>query len=171
MTTPFLGEITLCAFPFAPRGWAFCSGQMLPISQNTALFSLLGTTYGGNGQTTFALPDLRGRRPMGMGTSTLGSSYQQGQQAGVETVTLTLAQIPSHTHALNAVSGVGTSSSPQNAHLAASAVDSPYTDATAAGINTQLLAPAGGTQPHNNLPPFLVMNFVIALQGVFPSRN
>lgn len=171
MANPFLGEISLCAFNFAPRGWALCNGQLLSIAQNTALFSLLGTTYGGDGRTTFALPDLRGQRPIGMGSSAQGRTYQQGEQAGVETVTLALADIPAHTHPMRAASGVGTGSSPQDAYPAASAVDAPYTDASAIGFNTDLVVPNGGSQPHDNLPPYLVMNFVIALQGIFPSRN
>ena len=165
MGTPFLGEIRLCSFNFAPKNWALCNGQLLPINTNQALFSLLGTTYGGNGQTTFALPDLRGRRPLHD-----GNGYTLGQRAGAEAYTLKLAEMPAHTHYVRVQSAVGTQEAAAGGYLAASAVDLPFAD-TAQGANTQLLTSVGGSQAHMNLPPYLVLNFIIALQGVFPSQN
>lgn len=167
MATPYLGEIRLCSFNFAPRNWALCNGQLLSIAQNTALFSLLGTVYGGNGVQTFALPDLRGRRPLGM-----GNSNPVGEQSGTETHTLAFAELAAHTHPLAASNVVGSSPTLQNAYLAASAVDAPYADTTLVGVNTDMVVPnSTGSLSHENLPPYLVMNFVIALTGNFPSRN
>ena len=163
MAEPFVGEIRLVGFSFAPRGWAFCDGQLLPISQNNALFSLFGTTYGGDGRTTFALPDLRGRVPIHKGQGPGLSRYVQGQKGGAETVTLTVAQIPahSHNHSGNLRPGdnpVGTSN----------AVDVRQNIAPNATFNSQN---TGGGQSHENRPPYLVLNFVVALVGLYPSRQ
>ena len=174
MASPFLAEIKMFAGNFAPRGYAFCSGQILSIAQNTALFSLLGTTYGGNGQTTFALPDLRGRVPIHPGQGPGLSLYNLGEQGGAETVTLIATQIPAHTHALNVNTGAGTNAAPAaNEVLAAStARDKLYTTAAPnATLAPQAVGTAGGSQPHTNIQPYLSVNFIIALQGIFPSRN
>lgn len=173
---PFLGEIRMFAGNFAPRGWATCDGQILPIAQNTALFSLLGTTYGGNGQTTFALPDLRGRVPVHVGQGPGLSPYSLGQSAGSENVTLTSGQMPGHTHTLNASSAGGDAGSPQNA-VSAMVTDTQgnafngYTASPNTTMSPQAIAPAGGNQPHANIQPFLCLTFIIALEGIFPSRN
>ena len=174
MASPFLGEIKMFGGNFAPRGYAFCSGQILPIAQNTALFSLLGTTYGGNGQTTFALPDLRGRVPVHQGQGPGLSPYDLGQVGGTETTTLTVNQMPSHNHFIAANSGPGTTAAPaSNAALAAStARDRLYTtNATNTNLAPASLSPTGGNQPVSILQPYLVINFIIALEGIFPSRN
>ena len=166
-----IGEIRMFAGNFAPRSWAFCNGQLLSIAQNTALFSILGTTYGGNGQTTFGLPDLRGRVPVSSGQGPGLSSYTLGEQGGVEAVTLLSTQIPAHTHGIGANSGLGTQAAPGNTRYIAASDrrDNQFADSS----NTSL-APttsAGGSQPHSNLQPYLTVNFIIALQGIFPSRN
>lgn len=154
---PYIGEIVMYGFNFAPRGWAHCNGQMLPIAQNTALFSLLGTTYGGDGQTTFALPDLRGRVPLHAGQGPGLSSYTQGERSGSETVTLLASQIPGHSHTLPEVQvrGVGTQA----------------VGATTGGaLGTATTSAVGGAQPHPNMPPYLALYYSIALEGIFPSR-
>ncbi len=175
MSEPFIGEIRFFGFNFAPRGWAMCSGQTLSISQNTALFSLLGTMYGGNGQTTFALPDLRGRVAIHVGQGPGLQNYTQGEMSGEETHTLIATEMPAHTHSITASSAIGTQSSPAGAVIAGSdpsrgsahfAPDNP--DSTLAA---QTISAAGGSQPHNNLQPYLVGNYCIALEGIFPSRN
>ena len=172
---PWLGEIALVPYNFAPRGWAFCDGQILPIAQNTALFALLGTTYGGNGQTTFALPDLRGRVPMhtGGGQGPGLSAYSLGEQGGVENVVLIQGQMPVHNHLENVSSANGTSDNPSNAILARNASGVPQygTGAPNAAMAAGAIANAGGGQPHENRPPFLGLNYIIALEGIFPSRN
>ncbi|NVI85584.1 phage tail protein [Janthinobacterium sp. BJB401] len=176
MADVYLGQIMMGGFNFAPRGFAACNGQMLPIAQNQALFSLLGTAYGGNGSTTFALPNLQGCTPVGAGSSVDGSwqpaPYQTGTRAGQETVTLLPTQIPPHTHAANAVTTPGTSKNPTNTVFGGSGAESIYGSAgpqvTLAG---QTLALAGGNQAHPNMQPFSVINFNIALNGIFPSRN
>lgn len=173
---PFIGEIALIPYNFAPQGWAFCDGQLLSIAQNTALFSLLGTTYGGNGQTTFALPDLRGRVPLHTGGSGAGpglSSYNLGEQGGVEAITLLASQMPSHNHLVNASSANGTSDSPASAVMGKNASGVPQYSGAApnATMAAAAIAAAGGGQPHENRPPYLGLNYVIALQGIFPSRN
>lgn len=155
-------------FNFAPRSWAFCDGQLLPISQNTALFSLLGTTYGGDGRTTFALPDLRGRVPLHEGTGPGLSSYLLGQKGGLENVTLTTAQIPAHTHSPQCSSDDPNSGSPANGFPAA--VGTPIYSTTQ-NASMGATGSAGGSQSHENRPPYLALNFCIALQGIFPSRN
>jgi microcystin-dependent protein len=176
MSEPFLGEVKLVGWNFAARGWAFCDGQLLPISQNTALFSLLGTMYGGDGRTTFALPDLRGRAAIHKGRGPGLSDYRQGARGGVERVTLTQTEIPSHNHnaRLQAENRPGTSDDPTNnmpAQLAgayrsqARADDVPMNPAAVLSDNV------GGSQSHENMQPFLVMNYIIALVGIFPSRS
>lgn len=165
---PFIGQISVVAFDYAPRGWALCNGQLLSIAQNQALFSILGTTYGGNGTTTFALPDLRGRAAMHAGTNPLGAC------AGAENVQLNQAQIPPHNHSPRAISAVGTLPSPANNVWAASAgADNPYAPAGSADVVMLPAAsgPCGSNQPHDNMPPVQVLNFIIALQGIFPSRS
>jgi microcystin-dependent protein len=167
MAEPFLAEIRLCSFNFAPRGWALCNGQFLPINQNQALFSLLGTTYGGNGQTTFALPDLRGRRAIMQ-----GGGHTLGEKAGTESHSLSLNEIPMHQHGVTVSTAAGHSNSPVNAYPASSSLDMGY--AASAGAITGAggsVGNAGSSQPHQNLSPFLVLNYIIALQGIFPSPN
>jgi microcystin-dependent protein len=167
---PYLGEIFLVPYNFAPRGYAFCQGQILPIAQNTALFSLLGTTYGGNGTTTFALPDLRGRVAESTGQGPGLSNISLGQVGGSETVTLTQNQMPAHGHPASSTQAAGTSTRPSNQFPAASQpVYAAATDGTT--LNPGFIQPVGGSQPHNNLQPFLGLNYIIALEGIFPSRN
>ena len=171
---PFLGEIYLSGINFAPRGYAICAGQILSIAQNTALFSLLGTTYGGNGQTTFALPDLRGRVPVGQGQGPGLANKTLGEVAGVEAVTLIATQMPAHTHPLKAVKEVGDASDPTNALLAnTGALDREYksTPGTSTTMSSAAIGVTGGSQPHDNMPPYLVLNMYIAMEGIFPSRN
>lgn len=179
MAQPFLGEIRIVAFTFAPRGYALCAGQLLPIAQNTALFSLLGTTYGGNGQTTFALPDLRGRRPVHNGQGLGLPDVVLGEVAGQEVVTLLTNELPAHTHSVRAVRGgsaADPSTDPTGAAWSNEVLGSPQNMPYTTGVATTNLAPsaigsAGGSQPHPNLPPYLVLNYVIAVEGAFPSRN
>jgi microcystin-dependent protein len=174
MADPFVAEIRIFPFNFAPKGWAFCDGQILPISQNTALFALLGTTYGGDGKSTFALPDLQGNSPMHPGQGQGLSLRDLGEIGGEETVTLLVSEIPVHTHIVNSSAILSTTSTP-----ASNMVLSRSVNGTAYGVldNTgtqvfgpEALAPAGGSLPHNNLQPYLVLNYCIALQGVFPPR-
>jgi len=165
MSEPFLAEIKLVSFNFPPKGWALCNGQLLPINQNQALFSLLGTTYGGNGQTTFALPDLRGRVAMHE-----GDGHTLGERAGASAHTVTVSELPQHTHTLNAQSGAATTPVPTNGVLASAA--NLYADASAlVALHPASVTSLGGSQPHENRQPFLALNFVIALQGIFPSRT
>ena len=174
MADPFVAEIRIFPFNFAPKGWAWCDGQLLPLSQNTALFSLLGTTYGGNGKSNFALPDLQGRAPMHPGQGPGLSLHDLGESGGSETVTLLESEIPAHTHAMRAHDlDLGELNAPApNRTLAKSANATAY---VAAGNLVQMapaaLAPAGGDQPHNNMQPYLTFYFNIALQGVFPPRG
>ncbi|RNF86433.1 phage tail protein [Montanilutibacter psychrotolerans] len=176
MTEVFLGQIMMTGFQFAPRGFALCNGQLLAISQNTALFSLLGTQYGGNGQTNFALPNLQGRVPVGFGSSVDGAWQPPvlsiGQTGGVESVTLLVTQLPTHNHLLQGTSVAGTSRNPTD-KLYGTNTASLYASSGSAlvALNADTLAPAGGTQPHQNMQPYKVINFCIALQGIFPSRN
>jgi microcystin-dependent protein len=171
---PFVAEIRIYGFNFAPKGWAFCDGQILPLSQNTALFSLLGTTYGGDGKSNFALPDMQGNAPMHPGQGPGLSLHDLGETGGSETVTLLESEIPSHSHAWKASAADAGSGSP-----AANQVGNPsglnmYAAASGAPLvafNANALAPAGGDQPHNNMMPYLTLNFCIALQGVFPPRT
>lgn len=169
---PFLAEIKVFAGNFAPRGWALCEGQILPINQNQSLFSLLGTTYGGDGRTTFALPDLRGRAPVSQGNGPGLSNYNLGQRGGEATHTLTTPELPAHNHTgqINANASAGSESSPSGSYLAAHP-NAFSEDATGAKIEGVVTGNTGGGQPHNNMQPYLAMNYIIALQGVFPSRN
>jgi microcystin-dependent protein len=175
MSDPFVAEIRMFAGNFAPRGWAFCNGQLLSIAQNTALFSLLGTTYGGNGQTTFALPDLQDRSPMHQGQGPGLTDHVMGESSGEATVTLLVSEMPAHTHQPQAdVSGSG-QTSPANAAWGAGGRGRPPAYATnsnpGAALSPQALALAGNNQPHNTRSPYLGVSFIIALQGIFPSRN
>lgn len=180
MGTPYLAQVKMFGFSYAPRGYALCNGQFLPINQNQALFSLLGTTYGGNGQTTFALPDLRGRTPMGGGSSVDPNwqpNFLLGQRAGSESVTLNNSEMPQHVHQVNASTAAGNNRIPSNRVYATSTNPvtpiSLYAPATGAlvGLNPSSVGQSGGSQPHTNMQPYITMNFCIALQGVFPSRN
>jgi microcystin-dependent protein len=165
MTTPYLGEIRIFSFDFAPRGWAYCAGQILSIAQNQALFSLLGTIYGGNGVTTFALPDLRSRVPIHA-----SSSHALGESAGAESHTLTLNQIPQHNHAM-AASTSATTGSPGGAIPGTPTAAKPYRNGSVGAQLAPSLANSGNNQPHPNIQPYLTVNFSIALQGIYPSRN
>ena len=167
MPTPFLGEIKLISFNFAPIGWAFCNGQFLPINQNQALFSLMGTMYGGNGQTTFALPDLRGRVPMHV-----GNGHTQGEAGGSSTTTISLSQLPAHTHTLMGSPSTSANTPSATTVLGKSAPQAVYGGAAnLVAMDATSIANTGGSQAHMNLQPYLVLNFVVALQGIFPSRN
>ncbi|WP_420111076.1 phage tail protein [Pseudactinotalea sp.] len=165
----FLGTIQLFGFNFAPRGWALCQGQLLAVSQNSALFSLLGTTYGGDGQTTFALPDLRGRVPMGQGQGAGLSGRVVGDVGGTEAVTLTPGQLPAHTHGVSAASAA-TSKSPSVARPAVAAGGAAYGTAATVSMAAGMVQPAGQSQPHDNMQPYLVGNWCIAVEGIFPTR-
>lgn len=169
---PFVAEVKIFAGNFAPRGWATCNGQLMPLSQNTALFSLLGTTYGGDGKSTFALPDLQGRTPMGPGQGPGLSYHDLGESAGEETLTLLLSELPQHNHGIGAVNFPGDTNQPVGNALARSSEGSIYS--TAASPMVQLganaIAPMGTNQPHNNMQPYLTLTFIIALQGIFPQR-
>jgi microcystin-dependent protein len=173
MAEPFLGQIQAFGFNFAPRGWAMCNGQILPIAQNTALFSLLGTQYGGNGQTTFALPDLRSRVSIHQGQGPGLSSYVIGEQSGTETVTLQVTQMPAHNHGivLLANSGDATSGKPSGKFMAQTAAATYAATQDGTGMGPQSTGITGGSQPFQILQPFLVINWCIALEGIFPSRN
>ena len=172
MSEPFLGEIRMVGFNFTPRGWAMCNGQLLSIAQNSALFALVGTIYGGDGQSTFALPDLRGRLPLHQGQGPGLSSYVIGESIGVESVTLISTQLPMHQHGVVVARDGGRTSSPSGNLLASGEADV-YTHDTGSAVqmSPQEVALAGGSQPHPNLQPYLCINFVIALEGIFPSRS
>lgn len=166
MGTPFMGELRTVAFNFAPKGWALCSGQLLPINQNQALFALLGTRYGGNGQTNFALPDLRGRTQIHV-----GPGHTQGQRAGEEFHTLTIAEMPQHLHMAQASTSAGSSQTAAG-NVLGSVPGRLYTDpANLTTLHPSTISNVGGSQPHENRQPFLVLNVIIALVGVFPSPN
>lgn len=173
MASPYIGEIKMFGFNFAPRGWAFTNGQLLAINQNQALFSLLGTTYGGNGQTSFALPDLRDRTPLHFGSSVFGN-YPQGSIGGGANHTLLSAELPLHSHSVVSTTAAAPAAAigPENA-LPAVAGHQPYRSGAVQSVQmkTGLVQNAGGGQPHSNLQPYLVVNFCIALTGIFPSRN
>lgn len=173
MSDPFVAEIRMFGFNFAPRGWAFCDGQLLPLSQNTALFSLLGTTYGGNGQSNFALPNLQGAAPMHPGQGPGLSLHDLGESGGSDTVTLLESEIPSHTHALTASTQPGEDPSAAGESLGRSVGASLYkTGATQlVPLDAAAVPTVGGGVPHNNLMPYLTVNFCIALQGVYPPRT
>jgi microcystin-dependent protein len=164
--TPYLSEVKIIPWNYPPKGWAFCNGQFLPINQNQALFSLLGTTYGGNGQTTFALPNLQGRAPIHV-----GAGFTQGQAGGEAAHTVTVSEMPAHTHLLNVQPGSGNATTGSGNFLANAGSDL-FTAPTAfVAMNPAAVTNTGGSQPHNNMQPYLVVNYIIALQGVFPSRN
>ena len=166
-----LGSIIIVPYNFAPRGFAPCDGQLLPINQNQALFSLLGTTYGGDGIQTFALPDLRGRAPIHRGQGPGLQNYDQGQNGGEETVTLDITQIPNHSHIAMASTSPANTGSVAGASWGRPRVLLYSASAPSTPMSSAALAPAGGSQPHDNLKPFLVVNYAVALQGIFPSRN
>ncbi|MEA2484662.1 MAG: hypothetical protein QOC55_2609 [Thermoleophilaceae bacterium] len=167
MSEPFLSEIKICAFNIAPKGWAFCNGQFLPINQNQALFALLGTTYGGNGQTTFALPDLRGRCAIHMGQGTT-----LGERAGEEAHTLTQNEMPQHIHPNGVVKANASTDVADSTVIPATATLDMYGNAAnLSAMDPGVVSNTGGSQPHQNMQPFLTVNFIIALQGIFPSQN
>lgn len=169
MATPYVGEIRMFGGNFAPAGWMFCQGQLLPISENEVLFQLIGTTYGGDGQSTFALPDLRGRIPIHQ-----GNGFILAETGGAEEITLTVSQIPAHTHPMLASATAATSLSAGNAALAAATLASisPYgSDAPRTNLAAQAIVPVGGSQPHTNFQPYLCVSFIISLFGIFPSPS
>ena len=172
MSTPFLGETRTFSFNFPPKGWALCNGQLLPINQNQALFSLLGTTYGGDGRVNFALPNLQGRVPMHF-----GNGLSLGQSGGEASHTLSVAELPAHTHTLRGTSDTARLQAPTNALLAQAPINVYSTSAVASGAETSVgmnpaaVTTAGGSQPHENMQPYLVLSVCIALQGIFPSQN
>jgi len=172
MGSPYLGEIRMFGGSFAPVGWALCDGQLLPIDENSALYNLLGTTYGGDGVTTFGVPNLASRAPIHVGTGG-GATYIQGQSVGVEQVTLTIAQIPSHSHVPECSTVDATSASPTGNVPAVTASLKMFSPATTPNIAmaASALASVGGNLPHDNMPPFLAISFIIALEGAFPSSN
>jgi microcystin-dependent protein len=166
MSEPFLSEIKIVSFNFPPKGWALCNGQLLPINQNQALFALLGTAYGGNGQTNFALPNLRGRVPIHMGNG----HDTVGEAAGSTSVTINIQQLPTHIHGAANTNANATTNDPTNAFLGAA--NNLYTSpGSLTTMHPSSVTSVGGSQPHNNMMPYLVLNFIIALQGIFPSRN
>jgi microcystin-dependent protein len=175
MADPFVAEIRIFPFNFAPKGWAFCDGQILPLSQNTALFSLLGTTYGGNGQSNFALPNLQGSAPMHPGQGPGLSLHDLGETGGSETVSLLEAEIPAHTHTLQASNQPGEDPAPNPSEALARSVGASLyqsvTNTNLVQLSPNALVPTGGDQPHNNMMPYLTLNFCIALQGVYPPRT
>lgn len=166
MSEPFLSEIKIVSFNFAPKGWAQCNGQFLPINQNQALFALLGTTYGGNGQTTFALPNLRGRVPI-----SFGNGHTLGEAAGTTSVTVNIQQLPTHLHFVQASNTAADTNAAAN-HMFGLVAGRNYTDPAAlVTLGPTSVTSIGGSQPHNNMMPYLTLNFIIALQGIFPSQN
>ncbi|WP_108668107.1 phage tail protein [Euzebya rosea] len=172
MSEPFLAEIRIFAGNFAPRSWALCNGQLLPIAQNTALFSLIGTTYGGDGRTTTQLPDLQGRLPMHPGRGPGLTARQLGERDGAETVTLNASQVPNHDHSATAVDGLARDSRPEDNRFAAGRAIGHYVDATAGSAAAMTpLGSSGGGQAHNNLMPSLALSYIIALVGLYPSRS
>jgi len=171
MSDPFIGEIRLFGFNFAPVGWAMCQGQLLSISQNTALFSLLGTTYGGNGTTNFALPDLRGRVPLSMGQGTGLANYVLGQSAGAETTSLSAAQLPTHTHTLQGSAAPASSDQPGGGVLGRTSQSIYSAPPASVALDPSSVTSTGGSQPVDLHQPYLALNFCIALQGIFPSRG
>jgi microcystin-dependent protein len=166
MSEPFLSEIKIVSFNFPPKGWALCNGQLLPINQNQALFALLGTTYGGNGQTNFALPNIRGRVPIHM-----GNGHTLGEAAGSTSVTVNIQQLPTHIHLLQATSNAAVGDDASNSVLAQAGLNAYAAFSAGAAMGPQSTTSVGGSQPHNNMMPYLTLNFIIALQGIFPSHN
>jgi microcystin-dependent protein len=176
MSEPFLAEVRIVGFNFAPRGWAFCDGQILPINQNQSLYSLLGTTYGGDGRTSFALPDLRGRTPLHVGRSNGGDDHLLGGKSGEETHTLSAGEMPQHDHAMQASDAGANAPGPTGAYLARTSlagglVYSTTSETPNKNMGSSSITNTGGGQAHNNMQPYLAVNFCIALQGLFPSRN
>jgi microcystin-dependent protein len=173
MASPFIGEIRSVGFNFAPQGWAFCAGQIMPISQNSALFALIGTIYGGDGQSTFGLPNLRGRVPVGTGNDGFGNTYAIGQTGGADEVTMTVGQLPAHNHMANCTDNAGTQAGPAGSIWATdgSGATAEYDSPTGQAMNAAAIQPAGGSTPHENRQPLLAINFVIALVGIFPTQN
>ena len=172
MPEPYIGEIRMFAGNFPPNGWAFCEGQTLPISENDALFTLIGTTYGGDGQETFNLPNLASRVPIHMGTGPDGTTYQIGEMAGTEQETLTVQQIPNHTHPAIASTSIGTANTPAGNVTSQSVSVKVYiADAPSGAMDAQAVTPVGGSQPHENCQPFLCINFIISLFGVSPTQT
>jgi microcystin-dependent protein len=168
MSEPFIGQVSIVPYDFAPRGWTSCNGQLLPINQNQALFALLGTAYGGNGQTNFGVPDLRGRVAMGVSSA----HPELGEKGGAESHVLTIAELPQHVHAPTASTAAGSTPVPGGNLLARMAPANPYAaPATLAALNPSTVASVGGSQAHENMQPYLTMHFVIALSGIFPSQN
>lgn len=171
MSDPFVAEIRIFPFNFPPTGWAFCNGQLLPISQNTALFSLLGTTYGGDGRSTFGLPNLQGNAPMQPGQGAGLSSRELGETSGAESVTLLSSELPVHNHTVNTTNNDANNSQPANRFIGrGQPLYATPTPANLQQMAPQILAVAGGGLPHNNMQPFLALNFCIALQGIYPQR-
>ena len=170
MSEPFLAEVRIVGFNFAPRGWAFCDGQILPINQNQSLYSLLGTTYGGDGRTSFALPDMRGRVPIHVGRSNGGAFHTLGQKSGEETHTLSAAEMPQHTHVAKASNLAGNNPIPGN-NVLARANNLYHAPSNLVALASGTVANVGGGQAHNNMQPTIAVNFCIALRGLFPSRN
>ncbi len=167
MAEPFLSEVRIFSFVFAPKGWAQCNGQLLPINQNQALFSLLGTTYGGNGQTNFALPDFRGRVPIHD-----GAGHTLGERGGEQAHTLSVQELPAHSHTVNVTTGIADLQYPTtNSYWAAGGPSAGFHPNSNAGMDPSTILPTGGSQAHLNMQPFLTLNFCIALQGIFPSPN
>jgi len=167
MAQPYVGEIRMFAGNFAPAGWMFCEGQLLPISEYETLFNLIGTTYGGDGQSTFALPDLRGRVPIHF-----GNGFTLAETGGVETITLTVSQIPAHSHALLASSSPGTSNTPvSNLTAESPSINTYIQDVTNSNMSPSAVSSVGGSQPHNNFQPYLCVDFIISLFGIFPSQT
>lgn len=170
MSDQYVGEVRLVGFNFAPLDWAFCNGAVQSISQNETLFNLIGTTYGGNGTTTFNLPDLQGRIPIHQGTASTGTTYIIGQPSGVESVTVTLNQFPAHNHSLLASTNTGGSNNPAN-NVANSGLTVYSTEAPNAAMLPAMVGSIGSSLPHDNLQPFLVLNWIISLYGIYPSQN
>lgn len=171
-TDQFIGQIQYFPYNFAPRGWSFCNGQIMDIASNTALFSLLGTTFGGDGRVTFGLPDMRGRAPLHPRRGPGLSAYAWGERGGAETVTLTLAHLPSHTHTLNGTNTVGNQATPGGHTLARDGRERTYQNAAPdTDLHASSIESAGGNQPHDNMPPFISLNCNIAITGIFPSRS
>nr|WP_199001595.1 tail fiber protein [Flavobacterium sp. ASV13] len=174
MAQPYVGEIRMFAGNFAPAGWMFCEGQLLPISEYETLFQLIGTTYGGDGESTFSLPDLRGRVPIHNGTASYdGTNYSIGETGGVEDVTLTINQIPSHSHSLLATTDLASTANPSEAYLSSTATGNKIysTGAPTIALNNAVITPDGGSQPHTNFQPYLCVDFIISLFGIFPSQT
>lgn len=171
MGSPYVGEIRMVGFNFAPQGWAFCNGQVMSIADNATLFNLIGTTYGGDGVSTFDLPNLQCRIPFHQGSDAMGDTMVIGQLAGSEQVTLITSQLPVHSHVLAASNTTGNQPSPAGGVWAASSLDLYSTDAPTLAMSTTTTLPTGGSQPHDNVPPYQVINFIISLYGIYPSQN